>query len=357
MISLWICTQYVLSNKAQTETGHILFICTFLHKETAEVYLGKVVKNAIVTVPTYFNDSQRQATKDAGAIAGLNVIRIINKPTAAAIAYGLDNKADIVTKMVVLVFDLGGDTFDVSLLTIAKGVNFKVKGVAGDTHFGGEDFDNSMTVKRCLSDANMEKSCVNEVILVGGSSRIPKVQSMLQEFFDGKQLYKSVNPDEAVAHGAAIMAANISGNSGKGVQDLMLLNLTPSSLGIEIRKEAITILIRRNTLVPAQNTKTFITCEDNQSSININVYQGERARSTNNHLLRDFKISRIPRAPKGFQMVNKCIKIDADGIITVMAEILSTGKTEKLVIRNENRRISKEEISKMVPDACWIMST
>ncbi|GJW56763.1 putative heat shock protein 70 family protein [Tanacetum coccineum] len=398
-------------------------------KETAEAYLGKVVKNAVVTVPAYFNDSQRQATKDAGAIAGLNVIRIINEPTAAAIAYGLEKKADIVTKMTVLVFDLGGGTFDVSLLTIAKGVNFEVKGVAGDTHLGGGDFDNCMvnhcvrefkrkwnkdltgnqralgrlrfacekvkrilscsthtsveldclhegidfslrftrakfeelnmdsfdkcikTVKSCLSDANMEKSCVNEVILVGGSSRIPKVQSMLQEFFDGKQLCKSVNPDEAVAHGAAIMAANLSGNSGKGVQDLMLLDVTPLSLGIEIRKEAITILIPRNTPIPAQKTKTFITCEDNQSSININVYQGERARSTDNHLLGDFKISGIPRAPKGFQMVNKCIKIDANGIITVTAEILSTGKTEKLVIRNENGRLSKEEISKMVRDA------
>nr|GEV33509.1 hypothetical protein [Tanacetum cinerariifolium] len=290
-------------------------------KENAEAYLGKVMKNAVVTVPAYFNDLQHQATKDAGAIARLNVIRIINEPTAAAIAYGLDNKADVVTKMVVLVFDLGGGTFDVSLLTIAKGVNFEVKGVAGDTHLGGGDFDNCMInhcvwefkrkcnmdltrnqralgrlrfacekVKRilaCTTHTSVKLDCLHEGIdfslrftrakfeelnmdsFISASKQIPKVQSMLQEFFDGKQLCKSVNPDEAVAQGAAIMAANLSGNSGKGVQDLMLLDLTPSSLG-------------------------------------------------------DFKIYGIPRAPKGFQMVNKCIKIDADGIITVMAEILST---------------------------------
>ncbi|GKD46743.1 putative heat shock protein 70 family protein, partial [Tanacetum coccineum] len=317
-------------------------------KETAEAYLGKVVKNAVVTVPAYFNDSQRQATKDAGAIS---------------------------------VFDLGGGTFDVSLLKSAEGVNFefkrrwnkdltgnqralgrlrfaceKAKRILSSTahtsvelDFLHEGIDFSLrftrakfeelnmdafdkcikTVETCLSDANMKNSCVNEVILVGGSTRIPKVQCMLQEFFDGKQLCKSVNPDEAVAHGAAIMAAKLSGNSEKSYQDLVFLDVTPSSFRIEKWKDVMEIMTPRNTPIPAQMTTGFTTGEDNQTSVSIKVYQGERFRSTDNHLLGKFQVFGIPLAPKGVPLVNECLKINADGIITVTAEILSTGKREK----------------------------
>nr|GEV33511.1 putative heat shock protein 70 family [Tanacetum cinerariifolium] len=312
-------------------------------KETADAYLGKVVKNVVVTVPAYFNDLQRQATKDGGAIVGLNVIRIINKPNADAIAYGLENKVDIIKTMNMLVFDFGGGTFDVSLLKIAEGENFKVKDELDCLHEGinfslrftrakfeelnMDAFDKCIkTIETCLNDANMKKSCVNEVILVGGSTRILKVQCMLQEFFDGKQLYKSVNPDEAVARGAAIMAAKLSGNIEKSYQDLVFLDVTPLSLGIEKWKNVMEIMIQRNTPIPAQMTKGFTTSEDNQTLVSIKVYQG------------------VP-------LVNECLKTDADGIITVTAEILSTGKRDKLVITNENGRLTKEEIDKMVLDA------
>ncbi|KAM0053831.1 putative Heat shock protein 70 family [Helianthus debilis subsp. tardiflorus] len=399
-------------------------------KETAEAYLGKVVKHAVITVPAYFNDSQRQATKDAGTIAGLNVIRMINEPTAAAIAYGLDNKSDIVGKINVLVFDLGGGTFDVSLMTIEGGGIFEVKAVAGDTHLGGEDFDNRMvdhcvqefkmrwkwnkdlsgnqralgrlrfacekakrilsctthtsveldclhegidfslkitrakfenlniglfnkcieTLETCLSDAKMKKSCVEQVILVGGSTRIPKVQHMLQEFFDGRELCKSVNPDEAVAYGAAIMAAKVSGSSDKCVQNLVLRDVTPLSLGVEVRGEVLDIVIPRNTPIPTSRSKQYYTICDNQSVITTKVYQGERSKSTDNHLLGTFSIYGIPPAPKGAPSSMKCFDIDANGILTVTAAI-STGKMEKLIISNESGRLSKEEIEKMVNDA------
>ncbi|MFS7961787.1 putative Heat shock protein 70 family [Helianthus anomalus] len=311
-------------------------------KETAEAYLGKVVKNAVITVPAYFNDSQRQATKDAGNIAGLNVIRMINEPTAAAIAYGLDNESGIVGKINVLVFDLGGGTFDVSVMTIEKGGIFEVKAVAGDTHLGGEDFDNRIvdhcveefkrrwnkdltgnqralgrlrfacekakrmlscttrtsidldslhegidfsmkftrakfeelnmssfnkcieTLEKCLRDAKMEKSCVDQVILVGGSTRIPKVQHLLRDLFDGRDLCKSVNPDEAVAYGAAIMAAKVSGISDKSVKDVVLRDVTPLSLGVQVRGELPSVVIPRNTPIPTSNAKKYITTEDNQ---------------------------------------------------------------------------------------------
>ncbi|CAI9301601.1 unnamed protein product [Lactuca saligna] len=373
-------------------------------KETAEAYLGKVVKDAVITVPAYFNDSQRQATKDAGAIAGLNVMRIINEPTAAAIAYGLDNKSDINGKINVLVFDLGGGTFDVSILTIAKGDTIEVKAVCGDTHLGGEDFDNRMVdycarefrrrsnkdltgnkralgrlrfacekakrilscstqtsieldglheaidfsmkfsrakfeelnmsffskcieiVEECLREAKMEKSCVNKVILVGGSTRIPKVQCMLEELFGRKELCKSLNPDEAVAYGAAVMAAKLSG-------------------------ELFSVVIPRNTPIPTKQSKYFFTSEDNQTWVDVNVYQGERTRSTDNHLLGTFMISEIPPAPKGVIKFMDTFEIDENGILTVTSEIILTGKTEKLTITNKNGRLSKKQIEKMVKDA------
>ncbi|MFS7961781.1 putative Heat shock protein 70 family [Helianthus anomalus] len=398
-------------------------------KETAEAYLGKDVKNAVITVPAYFNDSQRRATKDAGTIAGLNVIRMINEPTAAVIAYGLDNTSDIVGKINVLVFDLGGGTFDVSIITIEEGGIFEVKAVAGDTHLGGEDFDNRMvdhcveefkrrwnkdltgnqralgrlrfacekakrmlscttqtsidldslhegidfsmkftrakfeelnmglfnkcieTLETCLSDAKMKKSCVEQVILVGGSTRIPKVQHMLRDFFDDKELCKSVNPDEAVAYGAAVMAAKVSGSSDKSVQDVVLRDVTPLSLGVAVRGKLLSVVIPRNTSIPTSNSKTYYTTHDNQSVIAIEVYQGERSRSTDNHLLGKFSVSGIPRAPKGVAKVMECFEIDANGILTVTTSIISTGKMEKLVISNENGRLSKKEIEKMISDA------
>ncbi|KAJ0523946.1 putative Heat shock protein 70 family [Helianthus annuus] len=398
-------------------------------KETAEAYLGKVVKNAVITVPAYFNDSQRQATKDAGTIAGLNVIRMINEPTAAAIAYGLDNESDIFGKINVLVFDLGGGTFDVSVMTIEKGGIFEVKVVAGDTHLGGEDFDNRMvdhcvqefkkrwnkdlsgnqramgrlrfacekakrilsyatwtsveldglyeridfsmkftrakfeelnmglfnkcieTLETCLSDAKMKKSCVEQVILVGGSTRIPKVQHMLRDFFDGRELCKSVNPDEAVAYGAAVMAAKVSGTIDKRVQDVLLHDVTPLSLGVETKGCIFSVVIPRNTPIPTSNAKTYVTVYDNQPSATIYVYQGERSKSTDNHLLGKFEIFGIPPAPKGISHVMNCFEIDANGILTVTASITSTGKMKTLIISNENGRLSKEEIEKMVNDA------
>ncbi|CAH1439572.1 unnamed protein product [Lactuca virosa] len=404
-------------------------------KEIAESYVGKPVKNAVITVPAYFNDSQRQATKGAGTIAGLNVISMINEPTSAAIAYGLEEslkmKEKEKKKKNVVVFDLGGGTFDVSILTMVEGDvgTFEVKAVAGDTHLGGEDFDNRMvdhcvrefkrkwkkdltpnkkalgrlrcacekakrilssdtltsieldclhegidfsmkfsrakfedinmdyfdrcikTLEACLSDAKIKKPEVNEVILVGGSTRIPKVQCMLQKLFYQKELYKSLNPDEAVAYGAAVMAAKLSGNSDKRCQDLVLLDVTPLSLGIEVRGKKFNVVIPRNTPIPTKISKIYCTTKDNQSCWEIMVYQGERAKSTDNHLLGMFRISGIPPAPKGVVNTIACFEIDASGILTVTAGILSTGKMNKLMITNENRRLSKQEIEKMVKDA------
>ncbi|KAJ0789682.1 putative Heat shock protein 70 family [Helianthus annuus] len=398
-------------------------------KEIAEAYLGKVVKNAVITVPAYFNDSQRQATKDAGTIAGLNVIRMINEPTAAAIAYGLDNKCGFNGKINVLIFDLGGGTFDVSLSTIEEGGIFEVKAVSGDTHLGGEDFDNRMvdhcvsefrrkwnkdltgnqralgrlrfacekakrilssttqtsidldclhegidfsmrftrakfenlnmslfsqcimTLKKCLEDAKMEKSWVDEIILVGGSTRIPKVQHMLQELFGWKDLCKSVNPDEAVAFGAAVMAAKLSGSNDRNIQHLKLLDVTPLSLGVGLKGEVFSVVIPRNTQIPTKKFKTYSTTADNQSFAIVDVYQGERAKSTDNHFLGKFTVSGIPPAPKGNITFEDCFEIDSDGILTVTSKIISTGKFNKLTIANENGRLSKAEIEKMVKEA------
>ncbi|KAM0029151.1 putative Heat shock protein 70 family [Helianthus debilis subsp. tardiflorus] len=396
-------------------------------KESAEAYIGNDVKDAVVTVPAYFNDSQRQATKDAGTIAGLNIIRIINEPTAAVIAYGLDNKACITQDTNVLVFDLGGGTFDVSLVTIEKGGNFKVRAVAGDTHLGGQDFDNRMvqhcilefkrrknidltkniralgrlriacekakrvlsnntqtsieqdslhdgidfkmiftrakfedlnmdlfkkciqSVKECLYDAQIEKSCVDKIILVGGSTRIPKVQSMLQDFFHGKELCKTLHPDEAVAYGATILATNLT-LRGQSVQNLVLYDVTPLSLGIEVEGEKMSVVISRNTPIPIKKSKTFVTTDDNQSSMYIKVFQGESSTSISNHFLGNFNIYGIPYAPRGDQDINVCFEIDSNGILIVTAEILSTGERNQLVINNEIRRLSNEDIEKMLKD-------
>ena len=424
-------------------------------RETAESYLGGTVNNAVVTVPAYFNDSQRQATKDAGLIAGLNVLRIINEPTAAAIAYGLDKKTE--GEKNVLIFDLGGGTFDVSLLTIEEGI-FEVKSTAGDTHLGGEDFDNRLVnhfvnefkrkvssknfdigslprpgaphdheapanvnqhkkdlssnaralrrlrtacerakrtlsssaqtsieidslfegidfytsitrarfeelcqdlfrstmepVERVLRDAKIDKSTVHEIVLVGGSTRIPRIQKMVSDFFNGKEPNKSINPDEAVAYGAAVQAAILSGDtSSKSTNEILLLDVAPLSIGIETAGGVMTALIKRNTTIPTKKSETFSTFSDNQPGVLIQVFEGERARTKDNNILGKFELSGIPPAPRGVPQIEVTFDVDANGIINVSALEKGTGKTNKIVITNDKGRLSKEEIERMLAEA------
>jgi L1 cell adhesion molecule like protein len=423
-----------MGEELQLEAEVISAILLAKMKEIAEAYLGTEVTNAVITVPVYFNDSQRLATMHAGAIAGLNVLRIINEPSAAAVAYGLDKMSSSEEVKTVLIFDLGGGTLDVSIINIDPGVDidmgvFEVKETAGDTHLGGEDFDNLMVkyfvrefmkkhkvndirsnpkalrrlrtacekakrmlsstthatveidslhdgidfygsitrarfddlnmdffrecienVEKCLRDSKMERSQIHDVVLVGGSSRIPKVQQLLQDFFDGKELCKSINPDEAVAYGAAVQAAILSGQSNVDVREVLLFDVTALSLGVRVVGGFMSVVIPRTTTIPSRKEEIYTTKSDNQTFVDINVYEGEAALVEHNNFLGKFRLSGIPRAPRGVPKINVTFDIDANSVLNVSAEDMATGKKNNITITSDKGRLSTEEIERMAQE-------